>query len=52
MSGDFTSVYDFKDDCIGELEVEVKESDACWVDGLSSQPLKLKLNAGKTSRYV
>jgi len=58
LSGDIASIYDFKDDGIGELEVEVKESsDARWVEGLAtttvaSPSLKLKVTSGKILGYV
>lgn len=50
-------MYDFKDDGIGGLEIEVKETDARWVDGLAtpaaaSEPLKLKVTGGKVIRYL
>jgi hypothetical protein len=55
LSEDIASVYDFKDDGISELEVEVK--DARWMEGLAttpvaSQSLKLKVIGGKVSRYL
>jgi hypothetical protein len=50
-------VYDFKDEGVGGLEIEVKESDARWIDGLAtsattSEPLKLRVTTGKVIRYL